>query len=46
MCAWTFLLIPVEVLDEWTKKYVPGRHMSIGEMGINIAGAAIGVGLY
>lgn len=31
--------------DEWTKKYVPGRHMSIAEMGINIAGAAIGVGI-
>ena len=44
-CAWIFTLIPVAVLDEWTKKYVPGRHMSIAEMGINIAGAAIGVGI-
>lgn len=42
---WIFILIPVAVLDEWTKKYVPGRHMSIAEMGINIAGAAIGVGV-
>lgn len=44
-CVWIFTLIPVAVLDEWTKKYVPGRHMSIAEMGINIAGAAIGVGI-
>lgn len=44
-CVLILMLVPVAVLDEWTKKYVPGRHMSIAEIGINIAGAAIGVGI-
>lgn len=37
------LLIIASVLDEWTKKFVPGRHSNVAEMGINIMGAAIGV---
>lgn len=40
---WMLLLIIVSVLDEWTKKFVPGRHSNVAEMGINIMGAAIGV---
>ena len=44
-CVLILMLVPVAVLDEWTKKYVPGRHMSVAEMWINIAGAAIGVGI-
>lgn len=40
---WIAALIPVAVLDEWTKKFVPGRHSNVAEMGINIMGAAIGV---
>lgn len=37
------MLILVSIFDEWSKKFVPGRHSNIAEMGINILEAAIGV---
>ena len=40
---WIMILILVSVIDEWTKKYVPGRHSNVVEMGINIIGAVAGV---
>ena len=42
---WILVLALVSVLDEWTKKFVPGRHFDVAEMGLNILGAAIGVGM-
>lgn len=42
---WVTALIPIAIFDESTKKYVEGRHTSYPEMGLNILGAAIGVGI-
>lgn len=40
---WLLLLVPVLVLDEATKQFIPGRHTSTFEMGLNVIGAAVGI---
>lgn len=49
--AWTafqqWLVVPVVVLigiaDEWSKRFISGRHCSFKEMGLNVVGAVLGV---
>ena len=40
---WIMMLVLESIFDEWSKKFVPGRHSNIAEMGMNILEAAIGV---
>ena len=40
---WLLLLVPILVLDEATKQFIPGRHTSIFEMGLNATGATLGI---
>ena len=43
------LVVPVVVLigiaDEWSKRFISGRHCSLKEMGLNVVGAVLGVAL-
>ena len=42
--SWLLIVLgPVAVLDEATKVFVPGRHCSVAEIGLNIVSALAGV---
>jgi len=44
---WAFVFCAVwSVADEWTKRWIRGRHCSAVDIGLNLAGVAVGVGLW
>lgn len=44
---WAFVFCFVwSVADEWTKRRIRGRHFSWIDVGLNLAGVAVGVGLW
>lgn len=38
-------VVIIAVLDEWSKRFIKGRHCSLKEMGLNVVGAVLGVAL-
>lgn len=44
---WAFVFCAVwAVVDEWTKRWIPGRHCSFEDMVLNLVGVAAGIGLW
>ena len=44
---WAFVFCVVwSVADEWTKGWIRGRHFSWIDVGLNLVGVAVGVGLW